>query len=321
MTAIYIVVAIFALGAVSFVIAPFFVGRGGLLAAASSVSDQGQLEAMKKAIVRRYVAEEAASDRGDLSRREWRRRQSYLRHRYIDVTRRLDFLRRTQSGRALLVFLISVCAYFLTSDIAVAGVAIGKRHAIMLRGGIEQVVGHYFFTVENDSKVPQPFVTAVMLPADAIDVRPREGLTQEDVVAGHDGTIEVKKTFPPGVHLLSFDFVIGGKGGSVDVRMRVPYKVEELQLLTGKNSPLRLASNATIAPAMPGRDGIWVTSAPLEAGQDFLISVAGVTEGRQRLWVLGLSVAGVLFGVGGGLAWWSRPMKAGGKSDEEIMGT
>lgn len=329
MTAILIVAFVFAAGAVAAVVLPFFLGRGGRLAAAASVNDPVQLAGIQKAIVRRFVAEETANRRGDLSAREWHRRQAYLRHRYIDVTRRLDFLRRA-GGKAITGLALIVCSQISPGSAnCTAAVTIGQRHAIMLRGGIEQVVGHYFFTIENDSKQAAEFETSVMLPGDALDVRPREGLQADDVVAGTNGGLVIKKSVPPGVNLVSFDFVVSGQGGAAEIRLVAPYEIRELQVLTGRSSQLSIAADSLRELSGAGQGGQWVLREPMMAGQVLAISVQGIAEGRQRLWLLGLSIAGVLVGVGGGLAWWSRPsgdhVSHRGTDqellDEEVVGT
>ena len=178
MTAIMIVSGLFALGALAVTILPFFTGRGGFLAAAGTINDPIRLEAMKVAIVARYVKEEVTFAEGDLSKREWTRRQEYLRHRYIDLVRRLDFLRRVGSSSTAKSLIIALAFggldQLLLPQTASAAVVIGQRHAIMLRGGVDQIWGHYVFTLQNDSKVTGEFTTPVMLPTGAIDLRPQE---------------------------------------------------------------------------------------------------------------------------------------------------
>ena len=160
MTAIMIVSGLFALAALVATVLPFFVGRGGFLAAAGTINDPARLESMKAAIVARYVKEELVFSDGDLSRRDWARRQEYLRQRYIDVARR------------------------------------------------------------------------------------------------------------------------------------------------GSESP-----------------GVWEISAPVGVGEPLAFEVVGVAEGRQRLWIMGISVASLLIGLGGGLAWWGRPKRKEEFINEEALGS
>ena len=69
------------------------------------------------------------------------------------------------------------------------------------------------------------------------------------------------------------------------------------------------------------RPGIWALEGGMEPGQRLVLEVDGVPEGRQRLWVMGFSVAALLTGLGGGLAWWSRPKRKEESLDEETLGT
>lgn len=71
---------------------PFFAGPGGLLAHGSQIDSRERLLAIREALLKRYLDDEAAFKRGDLSVNTWRKRQEFLVHRYVDVVRRIDFL-------------------------------------------------------------------------------------------------------------------------------------------------------------------------------------------------------------------------------------
>ncbi len=75
---------------------PFWFGEGGRLQSGSALASKADLEAMQKAILKRYQDDEAAFTRGDIGRGAWEKRQSFLINRYVDMARRLDVL--TQSG-------------------------------------------------------------------------------------------------------------------------------------------------------------------------------------------------------------------------------
>ena len=325
MTAIMIVSGLFALGALAVTILPFFTGRGGFLAAAGTINDPIRLEAMKVAIVARYVKEEVTFAEGDLSKREWTRRQEYLRHRYIDLVRRLDFLRRVGSSSTAKSLIIALAFggldQLLLPQTASAAVVIGQRHAIMLRGGVDQIWGHYVFTLQNDSKVTGEFTTPVMLPTGAIDIRPQEGLTPEEVVISDDGRVALRKKVDPGVHMVSFGFIVESKSGNSHLEFEAPYPVQELQILVPKNTGIEV-SGAGLNPHRNGQQpGVWSIAAPLAPADRLVFDVSGVAEGRQRLWIMGLSVAALLVGLGAGLAWWSRPKRKEEVFDEEALGT
>ena len=75
------------------VLSPFFIGKGGQLAAAASVNSPERLEAIKRTILERYIEDEKAYEEKRLSRLAWEQRRLYLSNRYIDTARRLDFIR------------------------------------------------------------------------------------------------------------------------------------------------------------------------------------------------------------------------------------
>jgi hypothetical protein len=79
------------------VVSPFFIGSGGLLAQASSESSVARLESMKKAILKRYLQDEEAAEKGEIGKLSWTSRKRFLMNRYLDASRRLDYLRHMAS--------------------------------------------------------------------------------------------------------------------------------------------------------------------------------------------------------------------------------
>ncbi len=77
---------------------PFFVGRGGRLAAASSINSPGELVQIRQAILKRYLEDEQAFHNKIINRLMWDQRRAYLTNRYIDTVRRLDYLRHQESA-------------------------------------------------------------------------------------------------------------------------------------------------------------------------------------------------------------------------------
>lgn len=75
------------------VLAPFWIGPSGALAAGSAISDINKLTEIKLAILRRYLLDEAGEASGHLSKTEWRRKRQFLMNRYIDAARRIDLLK------------------------------------------------------------------------------------------------------------------------------------------------------------------------------------------------------------------------------------
>ncbi len=91
------VAAFTALVALIIVFVPFVWGKGGHLASASALRTPESLRLAKDTIVKRFVKDEQAFARKELSAREWRARKNYLVHRYLDVARRLDYLTSEQT--------------------------------------------------------------------------------------------------------------------------------------------------------------------------------------------------------------------------------
>jgi hypothetical protein len=75
------------------ILSPFFLGSGGTLQAASSINSPNKLEAIKKSILLRYIEDERAFDEKRLTRLAWEQRKQFLTNRYIDSSRRLDYIR------------------------------------------------------------------------------------------------------------------------------------------------------------------------------------------------------------------------------------
>ncbi|MBP9706981.1 MAG: hypothetical protein KBD78_05010 [Oligoflexales bacterium] len=77
-------------------ISPFFFGAGGPLASGISVSAPKELKALKNQLLQLYLEEEKALTHGLISAAVWQKRQVFLSQRYLDVTRRLDFILATE---------------------------------------------------------------------------------------------------------------------------------------------------------------------------------------------------------------------------------
>jgi hypothetical protein len=74
------------------VLYPFFAGEGGWLLDASKLDSVDKLKAKQRAILLRWIEDEQASESGMITVREWSMRQVYLTNRFVDTTRRLDWL-------------------------------------------------------------------------------------------------------------------------------------------------------------------------------------------------------------------------------------
>ncbi len=81
-------------------ILPFVVGRGGTLQESYSVNSIDRLEKTREAILKRYIEDEKAHQERIIGASVWKQRQQYLTNRYVDASRRLDFLRHIQQQEA-----------------------------------------------------------------------------------------------------------------------------------------------------------------------------------------------------------------------------
>lgn len=74
------------------VVLPFFRGPGGWLLDASNQDSVAKLREKQKIILERWLADEEAAKVGHITAREWSMRQVYLTNRYVDTTRRIEWL-------------------------------------------------------------------------------------------------------------------------------------------------------------------------------------------------------------------------------------
>ena len=94
---IYLAVAV-GIVLLSVLLAPFWLGPGGLLQAGSAVHSKDTLISLKGALLKRFLEDEQAFKAGNLSKLAWTKRKDFLTHRYVDASRRLDFLEHTVSA-------------------------------------------------------------------------------------------------------------------------------------------------------------------------------------------------------------------------------
>ncbi|MEZ4743459.1 MAG: hypothetical protein R3B45_13605 [Bdellovibrionota bacterium] len=78
-------------------LAPFFYGKGGVLMAGAAEHNQEVIERQKKAILKRYILDEKAVKEGTISKVEWESKKQFLTNRYLDASRRLDYLQHHKS--------------------------------------------------------------------------------------------------------------------------------------------------------------------------------------------------------------------------------
>lgn len=100
MTTLVILGAVIGLLTLLAVLSPFFRGTGGFLQDAAAADSVDRLQLRRSAILRRWLEEERQHESGMITDREWSLRQVYLSGRYVDVTRRMDWLSALQVSDA-----------------------------------------------------------------------------------------------------------------------------------------------------------------------------------------------------------------------------
>jgi hypothetical protein len=161
----------------------------------------------------------------------------------------------------------------------------------------------------------------VLLPQESIDFRPLEGVDDKDLRLESDGVF-VEKSFPPGVNVISFAFLAPASRGALDLNFKVKSDLGELSVMTPRGL-LTVHGESLILAGSDIQDfqtfSIWVSKAPLKAGDEIKVSVEGIPEGRQRLWSLGAVFGLLLVGGSGFLAWRSnRTSHLKGNSDNVV---
>lgn len=93
-TSLVAIALVFGLVGIAFVLLPFVKGKGGLLLDAAGGDSPERLRARQDALLERWLVDEASAQSGMITAREWSMRQVYLTNRFVDSTRRLDWLNR-----------------------------------------------------------------------------------------------------------------------------------------------------------------------------------------------------------------------------------
>ena len=87
-------IAILVLVIVLFLLAlPFILSSKLPLSEAIAVNSIDKVKDMRQQIIERYLEEEAALTKGDINKKEWLGRKKFLVNRFVDLSRRLDYLK------------------------------------------------------------------------------------------------------------------------------------------------------------------------------------------------------------------------------------
>ncbi len=197
---------------------------------------------------------------------------------------------------------IFLLAWIFLASTSFAEVVLMPKQLIVLKPGIDQILGTWVAAVNNRGQVPERFSLPVLLPREAKDFQPIEGIAAADLKLGDLGLV-VQKEFPPGVSVLSVGFMLPASFGQATLHLKAMVDVGELTVM----SPRGLLDIDSQDLSEAGSDvqdmqrySVWTSNRMVIAAQDVLVGVSGVPEGRARLWAIGGILAGIL-AVGAGL--------------------
>ena len=219
---------------------------------------------------------------------------------------------------------ISMAWGVMASSAAMADVRVTPRHLMILREGLDTVYGSYIFAVENSSDKPEHFKSPLMLPKEADDFSPQEGVEASDLSLAPGGGVIIEKDFAPGMQVVSVGFRVPARYGRGLLSLTAGLPIESFTLLVPRQSgilatsPKLVLGDASNAPDPQYEP--FITSTPLQPGDTLAIDVAGLPEGRTRSWIVGGGVAAMLLAMAGFLAWRTRPKISGDGASTVLIG-
>lgn len=200
----------------------------------------------------------------------------------------------TVVGSALLAFLL-----MMTSSVDAAVVLMPKQ-LLVIKPGLDTVAGTWVAAVKNDGDADATLSFPVLLPIDARDFSPVEGLTADQIRLGDSGLM-VERSFPAGVTVVSLGFLVPARSGRASLRLRSSIDVGELTVMTPRGMLDVQSAGLTEAGADVQdmqRYSVWSSNQMMLANQTIDIDVSGVPEGRTKLWMIG-GMFGAILALGG----------------------
>lgn len=202
---------------------------------------------------------------------------------------------------------------------AAGGIQLTPKHLVIVRPGQDAIWGSYVFAVQNNGQEPAALSTEVMLPKETVDFVPQEGIKPEELALS-DGGVRVNATFPPGVHIVSIGFKVDARFGATQLSFTPPVAVQSFTLLVPRQSGMKVSAPGLVesvgSESPDPQYQSFVNQGPLAVGDILRIELAGLPEGRHRLWLLGSIAAAVLVLASGLFAWRTRPKLT---ADERVM--
>lgn len=190
-----------------------------------------------------------------------------------------------------------ILVLFTTLELpAEAQIAMAPKQLFVIKPGTDLIHGTWVAAVMNKGQTTERFSVPVLLPKEAKDFQPIEGIGPDDLKLSDDG-LTVEKEFPPGVHVISLGFMLPVALGRAEIHVKARADVGELTVMTPRGlleiSGRELVDGGTDVQDMQ-RYQIFTSNRMILAGDDLSILITGVPEGRGRLWIVGLAFASML---------------------------
>lgn len=169
-------------------------------------------------------------------------------------------------------------------------ISVPQNRQIYLIEAVEgYVVLTYLFSIDNLEKNPKKMRFALTFPHEVEDWVAQEGLAKEDINLGAEGGVFIDKTFPPGSHFAALGLKIPAYGGMATLTFGPTSELGEV-LVLARPGQYELKSDFLsfeASKSLMGEKYDALTRESVPAGSTFTVSIAGIPQGRQRLWYLG----------------------------------
>lgn len=204
-------------------------------------------------------------------------------------------------GTRILSFLSWMALGLVIAGGARAEVNTGTRHMFLLRAGMGEIIGTYYFAVNVTQEKPEALKFRLLLPKEVADFAPAEGLEAKDISLGPDGGIYVDKEFNPGFNLIGVYFIAKSPNTNGQLTLDFPADVLELRVIS-QSVGLELTSPNFEKISLNGNEEVNFKSGiaskdVIKSGSQVILSYSGLPEGRSWFWILGSVTAGLLTGL------------------------
>lgn len=173
---------------------------------------------------------------------------------------------------------------------------LAPRELVVLKPAIDGIWGTWIAAVIHRGAKPEEMSFFVNLPREAVDFQPGEGLEPKDLKLEQDGIV-IRKVFAPGVNVISLIFAARATYGEAALTFVSKRDLPEMTVMTPRGL-LTVEGDGLAPQGEDQQEGqrytVFGLSKPLVAGQEFKMRIAGVPEGRGRLWILGGIAAALL---------------------------